>query len=72
MSEHQFNPSTWADGFGVWHAFVPYGTAKPATVAAAMIREEINARQGHQVRRVRVEQDGFNSRGQYWREVTAS
>lgn len=71
----RFNPSTWADGFGVWHAFVPYTVPNPkdaARQASQMIRDEINARQGHQVKRVRVEQDGFNGRGRYYREVSAS
>lgn len=72
MSATRFNPSTWADGFGIWHAFVSYAVADPKEVAANMIRDEINERQGHQVKRVRVTQDSYNSRGRIYREVSAS
>lgn len=44
MSEN--NPTTWADGFGVWHASVPLSGSprRDAMAAREAIRTELEAR----------------------------
>ena len=48
------NPSTWADGFGVWHASVPATDDRRSDAAAArkLIRAELEARSALGVRPV--------------------
>lgn len=48
---------TYANGFGSWHAVVPAAVDRPAVVAAAIIRGELQARGTVDPRRVRVEVD---------------
>lgn len=50
--------TTWADGFGRWYVSLPDALyADPYGAARRIIRDRINARQGHQVtsKDVRVE-----------------
>ena len=66
--EHWPEVSTWADGFGVWHArvpLVPRGAARPEVRALHAIASEITSRDeagpGHQVEVLLVEEGQFTA-----------
>jgi hypothetical protein len=48
------NPSTWADGFGIWHASVPAtdNRRSDAALARSLIMAELEARSAPGVRPV--------------------
>ncbi len=41
-----YEVTTWADGYGVWHATVSESFPDPKRIAFAAIAAEINSRQG--------------------------
>ena len=44
--------TTWADGYGVWHARVPAGCVSPLIAARKALRDELQAREAHVAREV--------------------
>ncbi len=65
MSEATYNVTTWADGFGRWHASVPltgFPTAD-ANAARKAIRAEIDARGVSSAYRLRVTRECVTSHG---------
>jgi hypothetical protein len=43
------NVTTWADGFGLWHARVPRHAASPLIAARHALRDELTARESASV-----------------------